>query len=142
MPAREIKFRGWHTTQKKMYSAEQMANDQLTLLPTGEFINVNGRSTRLSVIYPKDKFIPLQYTGLKDKNGKEIYEGDSDGKSVVKKGFYDMSSVEDDGVMGDVSGWYIENIKTSNILPLTPIRASDYVVSANIYENPEMLQKK
>lgn len=57
---REIKFRGWHTKQKKMYSAEEMASDQLTLLPTGEFINVSGSSTKLSTIYPKDMFIPLQ----------------------------------------------------------------------------------
>jgi uncharacterized phage protein (TIGR01671 family) len=132
---REIKFRGWHTKAKKMFSAEEMAADQLTLLPTGAFINVNSLNVRLSEIYPPDKFVPLQFTGHKDENGKEIYEGD------VVRAEVEQTIGENAIAIGTVE-WCYDNHWSidfgSESLELNaPIEIE---VIGNIYENPELVQ--
>lgn len=130
---RTIKFRGWHTVQKKMFSAEEMATDQLTLLPTGSFINVSSTHYSFSEIYPADKFIPLQFTGLLDKNGKEIYEGD-----VLNYGDYTDGSGPCNHIVTWKDGGFITNEISTNE-DFTFVDPCGEVIGT-IYENPELLR--
>ncbi len=129
----EIKFKGWHTGMNTMFSCEKMVRDQMTLLTDGRFINVSGADLKASVIYDPAKFIPLQYTGRKDGNGKEIYKSD-----IVKEcGNPDMFG---EVVFRDCSFGYIHRGKSNK-----DYNKGDFVrglnsveVIGNIYEIPKV----
>ncbi len=135
---RELKFRAWHAMQKKMYSAEEMGADQLTLSVDGRgFVNVGGIDTRLS-IFAGEKMVPLQYTGLHDKNGKEIYEGDvckADNKAVGTIVWHNDRFTWTDGACH----WNLIFDKDDGPLDEDISVASDLKVIGNIYETPELL---
>lgn len=147
---REIKFRAWN---KRIGWKEKDGSD---CVPKMEY--------RGFIIYPEtglsefpqggwdiggytekeDSFVLMQYTGLKDKNGKEIYEGD-----LVWHGRLELEHPLQVGIGGywpteGDCGWgvhvynqdetFVEGVSAFN-------QDNDLEVVGNIYENPELLNK-
>lgn len=135
------KFRGWDTKRKKMWSPEEMGNDQLTLSPDGKgFINVSGTDTRLSHYLPH--LIPLQFIELPNKNSKEIYEGD-----ILRVTDPNGDRRENLVVQWDEKGTAYPIDVCLYEFDVTSIgwavgMGYEFEVIGNVYENPELLEVK
>lgn len=114
---REIKFRVWDQTTNTLWSPSM----NLTL--------VGGKATTVD-----GNFILMQYTGLKDKNGREIYEGD-----ILKLTDYDGT---DTGYIDYISARFWARMPRKPHDFMWELNSADttYEVIGNIYENPDLLK--
>ena len=109
---REIKFRAFETTQKRMWNWEELK----------DFFY-------LDKIIESKEFIVMEYTGLKDNHDREIYEGDV------------LSSQGDIGVVVFENGCFCLKFNDGEVMPLSKLQVWVYYCKAgNIYENPELLK--
>lgn len=110
---REIKFRAWDTERNKMVEPFELGS-----VSAGDGYGIN--------------WIPTQFTGLHDKNGKEIYEGDviqclaSEGSVVAAVVFEPAHGYGLRDAKGDWQGYLGRKDRPT--------------VIGNIYENPELIK--
>jgi len=117
---REIKFRAW----------DKRANaftDGWVIYPDGNCEYPQGGWDLGGYFENKEEFILMQYTGLKDKNGVEIYEGDI-------LAFERTKDFKKETVHPFEVTWDNEKASWINFSPKDMV-----VVIGNIHENPELL---
>ena len=130
------KYRAWYKEWKEMGKVGEIRFDLdgsvSVVLFKGNYLDVSG---------PREKIILMQSTGLKDKNGKEIFEGDivTDGEfaRIVQYhqtlGFYMFDEEGNESFFSDSATLedFGEDAKiVSEILEII----------GNVYENPELLE--
>ena len=122
-------FRAWTEEGKAMYYGVYPFRDDTLLLSYDEiaFDEV-----------PASDFILMQSTGLKDKNGKEIYEGD-----IVKYKSGCYTYTEEVAYNKNFAGFGVRDANADVILTFwvlaENVDLSSLEVIGNIYQNPELL---
>jgi uncharacterized phage protein (TIGR01671 family) len=130
---REIKFRAWTNKDKCWCGAFSVHKSGLFTEMTGARME-NGTCVAYADwidLSKQDELVLMQYTGLKDKNGKEIYEGDV--VRISKDHTEVMNWVGDGDWMGDKQP--LVGFVHHSAIYKRPIE-----IIGNIYENPELLQ--
>ena len=151
--SREIKFRAWISSDSKI---AQVA--KLEFVRDVEVVVWVGRRVGGESIFRLHPSKLMQFTGLQDKNGKDIYEGD-----VVLCPSGTLSDIRDVEIEGEVYKAYKPNPPIQYVISnmgyaffLGTLEKPDYAgvlnhqhnkmhydleVIGNIYENPELLEK-
>ena len=125
---REIKFRAWDRKTREMRRVTQIDFPEwfVATQDGNNYYDVERNSFKNEIT---DRHLLMQYTGLKDCNIEEIYDGD------ILEIYLNAGNIIKKPVEFYKGSYYAMNYRISNILHKAR-------VIGNIYENPELLETK
>ena len=118
-------FRAWDKLNNEMYVVEQINFD------CGEFESIGYGITNLR---GADKIELMQSTGLCDKEGTEVFEGDILHHQIQTEYTFIVKYDKDKG------SWYGDGLSRTYRINITKEFLPYYKVIGNIYENQELLE--
>lgn len=131
---RDIKFRAFHKKENRMiYPASKRNDTCMVFEETGWFI-VDHFTGKMETILKCEDGELMQYTGLKDKNGVEIYEGD------IIKADNRITCIQWTG--NGFNGVYMnDDLTWDDEWEDSISRYGKIELLGNIYQNPELLKR-
>lgn len=142
------RYRAWIKTEKRMFFSDDiLAIDyENKEIVTQQVYFESGLAVERDIYcYDFDDIELMQSTGLKDKNGKEIFEGDIVrttrflGRADEIGGFYEYDK-EFIGIVKQLEGSWVIDTGSDAVCLWTEIEENEIIGS--IYENPELLEVK
>lgn len=133
---REIKFRAWDQLSKCFIYPNSPSRQHHFISLSGSFINFQNGSGG-------NEYVLQQFTGLLDKNGKEIYEGDI--CNIRRYEHLDKTKtwIKGEVLWGCEHGWvfrsYYNDNKNGDFYGTRFVEANGIEIIGNIFENPELL---
>jgi uncharacterized phage protein (TIGR01671 family) len=145
---RKISFRAWHKEAERMLTVDILDNLNKQIYHPQDLSN--GRTYTCNPVNPEppdpetysdfDQIELMQFTGLHDKNGREIYEGD-----ILKAnaGLYEDRQDYIVEWMEDGAAFWLKCVDGGSLhcgLSIEDVEVLQLEVIGNIYETPEFLQ--
>ena len=136
------RFRAWNKATKEMYGADEIIAikfEEKEICVQTIYFEQGLPDSRDLDYYDFDDIVLMQSTGMRDKNDREIFEGD-----IVKVTDGDERTNFPDGGIGTICGldeifmWYIDGQVHNGLFDIS----QEYYIEVigNIYENQELLE--